>query len=343
MPRMTTVSVNGRYTVHQVTGMQRYAREIVLRLGSQCSVIEPRRRVRGMRGHLWEQLALPRHVNGSLLWSPCSTGPISVERQVVTIHDCAFADQAACYSRSFAAWYQWLVPKLARKARAIITVSQFSRERIVDHCRVPAEKVFVVYNGVDRRFFPQDDASIEACATRLSLPRPYVLCVGSLEPRKNLRRLLQAWALLGDRYRDVWLVLSGAGGKVFRDAGFDRVPPRVHLTGYLGDDDLPALYTGAEAFLYLSFYEGFGLPVAEAMACGTAVVCSNVTSLPEVAGEAAELVDPFDIESIANGLSRLLDDRSHRHNLRAAGLVQSRKFSWEEAAASTWRVFESVK
>lgn len=341
-----TVAVNGRYAVHQVTGMQRYAREIVSRLTPACSVVRPRRHVRGVRGHLWEQLALPRHIQGSLLWSPCSTGPLSVRRQVVTIHDCAFVDQVACFSRAFARWYQWLVPRLARRAQAIITVSRFSRDRIVEYCRVPAEKITVVYNGVDVGFRPQDAASVEACARRLSLPRPYVLCVGSLEPRKNLRRLLAAWSRLADRYGDVWLVLAGAGHqegtRVFADAGLSHVAPRVHLTGYLGDGDLPALYAGAEVFLYPSVYEGFGLPVAEAMACGTPVVCSNVTALPEVAGDAAEFVDPLDVESIADGLVRLLEDRQRREALRTAGLAQSRQFSWEDAAKATWHVLESA-
>jgi glycosyltransferase involved in cell wall biosynthesis len=283
-------------------------------------------------------VTLPRRAKGRLLWSPCSTGPLSVERQVVTIHDCAFVDQAECFTRAFAAWYLWLVPRLAQRARALITVSNFSRERIAEHCRVRAEKITVVYNGVDETFRPQDAGTIEALAKRRSLPRPYVLCVGSLEPRKNLRRLLEAWGLLADRHPDVWLVLAGAGGKVFRDPAWSHLPPRVHMAGYLDDGELPALYAGAELFLYPSVYEGFGLPVAEAMACGTPVVCSNVTALPEVAGSAAMLVDPLDVESIANGVQTLLGDRRRRGELQTAGLAQSRRFSWAEAAAATWNV-----
>jgi glycosyltransferase involved in cell wall biosynthesis len=288
-------------------------------------------------------MTLPLRLQGRLLWSPCSTGPLSVERQVVTIHDCAFVDQASCFTRAFAAWYQWLVPRLARRARAILTVSKFSRDRIAEHCRVPADKITVVYNGVDRVFRPQEEASIRSCAKRLALPQPYVLCVGSLEPRKNLGRLLAAWRLVADRHRDVSLVLVGAEGRVFRDAGLAEMPPRVHLTGYLGDDDLPALYGGAEIFLYPSVYEGFGLPVAEAMACGTPVVCSDVTSLPEVAGSAAEFVDPLDVASIAGGLDRLLGDSQRRGQLRAAGIAQSGRFCWDEAASATWKVLSTAQ
>jgi glycosyltransferase involved in cell wall biosynthesis len=200
-----------------------------------------------------------------------------------------------------------------------------------------------VYNGVDGCFRPQEAAAIDSCAKRLSLPRPYVLCVGSLEPRKNLRRLLQAWQIAAPRHPDVWLVLAGASGRVFRDAGLEKCPDRVHLTGYLDDGDLPALYAGAEVFLYPSVYEGFGLPVAEAMACGTPVVCSSLTALPEVAGEAAEFVDPFSIEAIADGLGNLLGDERRRDKLRLAGLAQARKFSWPEAAEATWRVLASAE
>src|SRR5688572_9271555 len=139
------VHVNGRYLVQRVTGQQRYAREIVARLAERMDIIEPPAASKGYRGHLWEQLALPRRVNGQLLWSPSTTGPLAVRRQVVTIHDCAFFDQAHCFSRAFAAWYQFLVPRLARAARRIVTVSEFSKQRIVELRGVSAETVDVVF------------------------------------------------------------------------------------------------------------------------------------------------------------------------------------------------------
>ena len=148
------VHVNGRYLAQRLTGQQRYAREIVARLASRLDVIAPPTGSRGVRGHLWEQLSLPRQLNKDLLWSPSTTGPLSVKRQVVTIHDCAFFDQAKCFSRAFAAWYQFLVPRLARAARHIIAVSEFSKQRIVELCRVSAEKVTVIYSGVGKQFRP---------------------------------------------------------------------------------------------------------------------------------------------------------------------------------------------
>jgi glycosyltransferase involved in cell wall biosynthesis len=336
------VAVNGRYAIHRVTGMQRYAREIVSRLEPRLTVVKPRRSIRGIRGHLWEQVVLPLRLGKMPLWSPCATGPLAVRSQVVTIHDCAFFDQAACFSRGFAAWYQWLVPRLAQRASAIITISRFSRDRIVEFCRVSEQKIAVIYNGVDGRFRPQEPADIATGIRPLSLPRPYVLCVGSLEPRKNLRRLLAAWTLLAREYPDVWLVLAGSEGKVFNDAGLREMPPRVHLTGYLGDESLPAVYAGAELFVFPSIYEGFGLPVIEAMACGTPVVCSGTTALAEIAGGAAELVNPHEVECIAEGMRCLLNDTRRRNSLIAAGIAQSQKFSWDSAAEAVWRVLRSA-
>lgn len=336
------VKVNGRFRVHRVTGMQRYAIEITRRLGARVEVIAPRGRAQGIRGHLWEQGVLGSRLRGSLLWSPCQTGPLGVGRQVVTIHDCAFVDQPHCFSRAFAAWYQWLVPRLARRVRRIITISRFSRDRIADHCRVPVEKIDTIYSGVDPRFRPHTPEEIDAVKRRLSLPERYVLCVGSLEPRKNLRRLLEAWSLLPHQQLGLSLVLAGAKGHVFGDAGLPAPPPAVHLPGYLDDETLPAVYAGAEAFVFPSIYEGFGLPLLEAMASGTPVVCSNNTALPEVAGAAAVFVDAYDIESIAQGIRTLCEDESLRSRLRDAGLARAKDFTWERTTEATWQSLQAA-
>src|SRR5436190_21231443 len=193
------VQVNGRFMRQRVTGMQRYAREIVARLGNRVELVEPSRAGHGIRGHLWEQVGLPCRLRNSLLWSPCTTGPLGVCCQVVTIHDCAFQDRAECFTPRFAAWLQWLVPRLARRVRRILTVSQFSKQRIADICRVPLEKIHVVYNGVDPRFRPATGEEISIVRAKFGLPEKYVLCVGSLEPRKNLPRLLEAWKLVSEQ------------------------------------------------------------------------------------------------------------------------------------------------
>jgi glycosyltransferase involved in cell wall biosynthesis len=336
------VAVNGRYLVQRITGQQRYAREIVARLAERMDVVAPPGKSQGVRGHLWEQLALPRRVNGDLLWSPSTTGPLAVRRQVLTIHDCAFFDQARCFSRAFAAWYQFLVPRLARKAQQIITVSEFSKQRIVELCGVVPDKVTVVYSGVSPQFRPHSAGEIAAARQRHNLPPQYVLCVGSLEPRKNLSRLLEAWQLIQPRLAGLSLVIVGARSHVFRDAGLAVPRPSVHLAGYLSDDELAAVYAGAEMFVYPSLYEGFGLPVLEAMASGVPVITSNATALAEVAGDAAVTVDPLSIESIAAGLERLASNAALRSGLREKGVARVRSFTWEQAATETWQVLEAA-
>jgi len=336
------VHVNGRYLVQRLTGQQRYAREIVARLTERFDVIAPPGTSKGVRGHLWEQFALPRRVNGGLLWSPSTTGPLSVRRQVVTIHDCAFFDQAHCFSRAFAAWYQFLVPRLARAARRVITVSEFSKQRIIELCGIAPDKVEVVYSGVGSQFRPHSAEQIAAAREQLGLPDRYMLCVGSLEPRKNLVRLLQAWQGVQPRLQGQSLVVAGAKGHVFRDAGLAEPPRGVHLAGYLTDDVLPAVYAGAEMLVYPSVYEGFGLPVLEAMASGVPVVTSSVTALAEVAGDAAVTVDPLSVESIAAGIEKLTSETALRRALIEKGLSRARQFTWERAAAETWQVLEAA-
>ncbi|QDU27962.1 GDP-mannose-dependent alpha-(1-6)-phosphatidylinositol monomannoside mannosyltransferase [Anatilimnocola aggregata] len=332
--------VNGRYLVQRLTGVQRYAREIVSRW-EPVPILKPNLGGKGASGHLWEQLRLPTMAKG-LLWSPCTTGPIAVRKQVVTIHDTAFVDRAECFTRGFAAWYQWLVPRLARRVQRIITVSHFSKQRIVEHCRVPEEKVEVVSCGVGPQFRPQPAEQVARAREELKLPSRYALCVCSLEPRKNLLRLLQSWSAMQNRPDDLHLVIVGARDNIYDNIGLTEPPKNVHLAGYVGDDLLPAVYAGAEFFACPSLYEGFGLPVIEAMACGVPVICSNTTSLPEVAGDAAILVDPLQIESIAAAMQQLATDAALRAKMREQGLIRAQTFSWDDAARKTWNILAAA-
>jgi len=174
------------------------------------------------------------------------------------------------------------------------------------------------------------------------LPSRYVLSVGSLEPRKNLSRLLDAWRRLQPTDRDESLVLVGASSKHFQAVDFAGDIASVIFPGYINDADLPAVYAGATLFVYPSLYEGFGLPVLEAMACGTPVVCSGATALPEVVGTAGILVDPYDPEAIADGIRRVLENDALQARLRQRGLELARKYTWERAAAATWQVLQAA-
>jgi glycosyltransferase involved in cell wall biosynthesis len=336
------IRVNGRFETQRITGVQRYARELIARIGDRLAVVSPRAPMRGVRGHLWEQSILPRRLKGELLWSPCNTGPLAVRRQVVTIHDCGFHDHANSFSPVFANWYQWLIPRLARRARRIITVSEFSRQRLLEFTGVDADRVVVIPNGVSPHFAPVDPQSVAAVKRRLGLPSRYVLSVGSLEPRKNLSRLLDAWRRMQPAERDVSLVLVGASSKHFQAVDFAGDMASVIFPGYIDDADLPAVYAGATLFVYPSLYEGFGLPVLEAMACGAPVVCSGATALPEVVGTAGILVDPYDPEAIADGIRRVLENDALQARLRQRGLELARQYTWERAAAATWQVLQAA-
>ena len=336
---MTEIALNARFYAHRPTGMQRYALQLARRFADRIQPLRPARPLRGVTGHLWEQLYLPSAVGGRLLWSPNNTGPLAVGRQVCTIHDLIPLDHPEWFNRRFSAWYEWLLPKLAKKIQHIIAISQFTKHRIVDRLGVRPEKVTVIPNGVDERFSPRTPEEIQAVRRSLGINAPaYILYVGSLEPRKNLRRLLQAWARVQPSLAaEVELVVAGAKGssRVFESARLDLLPPRVQFTGYVSDEQLPCLYSGALALVYPSLYEGFGLPPLEAMACGTPVVTSNGTSLPEVAAGVAVLVDPEDIDSIAEGIRRVVASSALRDNMRRIGLERASRTTWDCTAQRT--------
>jgi len=205
-----------------------------------------------------------------------------------------------------------------------------------------------VYSGWDERMQPvEDEATIEGVKARYHIRGEYVLYVGTLQPRKNLGRLLEAVALLRKEARRgeaPSLIIAGRKGWLY-DPVFQQVERlglegEVVFPGYVPQEDLPALLSGARLFVFPSLYEGFGLPVLEAMACGTPVVCSNVSSLPEVAGDAALLVDPLDVEGMAEAMNRLLQDEGLRAELVERGYRQVRRFSWERCARATLAVLE---
>lgn len=340
------IVANTRILRSPLTGVQRYTLELLSRFGDRVTQVAPRRKLDGVLGHTWEQFFLPSQVSRSLLWSPSNTGPLAVKRQVITIHDVVPMDHPEWLTSKFAIWYRLLLPGLAKRVTHIITVSEFTKQRVIETLRVPQEKISVIYNGVDSRFAPcpgEDTAKVRAT---LGLPSDrYMLSLGSLEPRKNLHSLLQAWdQVLPDLPQDLWLVVTGAKGKslVFGNFSLEKLPPRVFLTGHVNDEYLPALYSGALLSAYLSLYEGFGLPPLEAMACGTPVVTSDTGAIPEVVGEAAIRVNPYDVEAIAWGIRHVLEDSVLRENLRRKGLERAKRFTWERTAKLTWEVLRDA-
>jgi glycosyltransferase involved in cell wall biosynthesis len=335
---MGSIALNARFYSHAPTGMQRYGIEMAKRLERELEIVKPGKPLRGAEGHLWEQLYLPAASRGRLLWSPNNTGPIAVSRQVCTIHDIIPIDRPDWFSPRFSAWYQWLLPKLVHRVRHIIAVSEFTRQRLIERFKVQPAKVTTVWNGVDEDFHPRTAFEIERVRRELGIESArYLLCVGSLEPRKNLPRLLRAWKNAAPTLPwDTQLVIAGRkpSTRVFADLRLESAE-RVHFTGYVKQEELPALYSGALALIYPSLYEGFGLPPLEAMACGAAVVTSNGTSVPEVVGNAALLVDPENTGALADAMHRIVVNDGLRQTLRTKGLIRARKFGWERCARET--------
>lgn len=339
------ILVNTRSLGAPISGVQRYTQEILGQWEGRVALIAPQQPLAGLRGHAWEQLVLPLCTQGKLLWSPANTGPLGVAHQVVTVHDLAALEHPEWFNSRFASWYRVLIPHLCRRARAVITISQFTRDRLVAW-GISAEKIHVVPNGVGSRFFEPVEKSADTTMAELKLPaKNYVLGVSSVEPRKNLWRLVQAWARICDEMPDTWLVLAGAQGasRIFRESGLGTLPERVHFTGYIPDTHLPALYHHARAFCYVSLYEGFGLPPLEAMATGVPTLVANTTALAEFVGQGALGVDPNKVEEIANGMLSITRDKHLRSSLIDSGRKQAKGMTWSQSAEKTMNVLQQYQ
>ncbi len=272
--------------------------------------------------------------------------PLRFIPTVLTVHDLIFHHLPA-HHKPLNRWYLNLtMPLYCRRATHIIAISECTRRDLTGAYSVPQEKITVIREAADPRFRPQSPEAVEAVRVRYGLPKRYLLSLGTIEPRKNLTRLLTAFeAVYNDGLTD-GLVIVGRRGWLYGDffARLEQSPARdvVFFPGYAPDEDLPALYAGAQALALPSLYEGFGLPVLEAMACGTPVACSDTSSLPEVAGEAGLYFDPGDVESITDALRHLLNDADLRSDLRRRGFEQAAKFSWDRVAAETEAIYDAV-
>ncbi len=299
---------------------------------------------------LWHRLRLPipiEALTGSqdLVYSPDFLLPPTLpgQRTLLTVHDLSFEIMPETLPEPLVAYLQRNVPRAVRRATHILADSESTRQDLIRRWGVLPERITVLYSGVDPRFCPIEDPVEQArVRARYGLgPWPFILTVGTVQPRKNYPRLIEAFATLvrEGTFADGHLVIVGEKGwkaeGTFEAIRRSGLAGRIHWLGFVADEDLPALYSAAAAFALVSRYEGFGLPALEAMACGTPVVASRTSSLPEVVGEAGILVDPESVEEIAAGLRRALTDPERRAALRAAGLERARRFTWE-AAAQRW-------
>jgi glycosyltransferase involved in cell wall biosynthesis len=305
---------------------------------------------RGMR-LAWEQLALPALVHRyrlDVLHSPHYTMPLRHSaRSVVTFHDLTFVLYPELHQLAKRLFFPAMMRWTARHAQRIIAVSESTRVDLVRTLGVSPERVTTVLSAADADYRPTAPARVaEVCARYGIRAGEYLLYVGVLEPRKCIDQLVEAFGRIAPAANGLQLVIAGKRGwmydQIFAQVAALGLEERVRFPGYVPRADLPGLYSGARAFVYPSRYEGFGLPVLEAMSCGTPVVTTNVSSLPEVAGDGALLVDPGDVTGLTAALARVVHDASLRRELSCRGQIRAANFSWERCAKDTVRVYEAA-
>jgi glycosyltransferase involved in cell wall biosynthesis len=303
---------------------------------------------------LWQRLKLPVPIDLltgrlDLFHSPDFVlPPLWHSRSLVTIHDLTFLIHPECADPRLARYLRSRVPRAIERASVVLADSECTRKDLVGLLGVPVEKIEVVYGGVSSAFSPvADEDVLSRVRNKYSIDPPFILSVGRLEPRKNLGRLIDAYRLLRQETNlPHRLLLVGEKGWLY-DGLFAQVAKLklegdVIFLGFVPDEDLPALFSLADVFAFPSLYEGFGLPPLEAMACGTPVIASNTSCLPEVLGEAVLFIDPTDVNALAEALHRVLTDEELRQNMSRQGLARAAQFSWSASAQKLLAVYEKV-
>lgn len=287
----------------------------------------------------------------SLLHVTYVAPPVSTCPFVVTVHDISYTRYPQFFSPRDRWMLSTLVPWTIRRAARVITVSNHARQEIIDRYGITPARVAVTYEAAAEQFAKvHDPAQLAAVRAAYGLPAAgrYLLALGNLQPRKNMGRLIEAFVRLRAHadMRDIHLVIAGKAlwreSEVYAAVTRAQLTDRVHFAGYVADEDLPALYSGALAFVYPSLYEGFGLPPLEAMACGTPVICTNVASLPEVVGDAARLITPTDVDDLAQALHAVATEDGLRAALIAQGYRRASQFSWRRCAEETLAVYRAA-
>ena len=367
------IGINGRFLVAKRTGVQRAAYNLLKtlvkvdreneyliftgtsQLGSSdwnypnVTVIPSK--IRGgesIRNHIWEQLFLPnlaRKYRVDLLHSPANMAPFFYRgKSVMNIHDLCFVVNPHWYSFSFHTVYNLLIPRLARRATRVITNSNNSRNDLLQYCGVQASKVNRIYWAVDEVFLA---SKVEPEKHDRLFDFEYILYVGSLEPRKNIRTLVKSFEQLRELNpeKKTKLVLIGGESPLFGDVRLkvQKFDDDVVFKGYVSDAELRAFYRNAAVVVYPSLYEGFGFPPIEAMASGAAVITSDCSSLPEVVGDAAIQVDPYDSDDLTEKIKEVLDNPVLRKKLIEMGSRQSKKFNWYRVARNTLSVYADLE
>jgi glycosyltransferase involved in cell wall biosynthesis len=299
----------------------------------------------------WEQTVLPVELlreRVDLLHALGFVSPFGWRgKTVVTVYDLSFLRFPEVFNRSNRFYLGTFTPPSLRRADRVITISESTRQDVIDLCGVAPERVTPILLAADERFKPATPDAIAAFRERHGLPKRYILYLGTLEPRKNVETLVKAYARLREQGSDDHILVL-AGGKGWQyDSIFEQVralglTDSVRFPGFVPADEQALWYSSATVFAFPSRFEGFGLPLLEAMACGTPVVSSWASSLPEVVGDAGLLVDPSDVDGLSSALRQLMEDESQRQTLAAAGLARARTFSWQRMASETVQLYREV-
>lgn len=341
------IVVNARFLTQQITGVQRYAIEISLRLKERLKdkvmfvtpndIIQENyaqqldvKVIGKHHGHIWEQLDLPRFLNRNgkpLLLCLCNTAPLCYKNKVVTVHDVAFYVFPQTFSKSFLYFYKFMIPLIMRTAKQVITVSEFSKQEIIKYCRIPSCKISIVNSAVCGNFEHTEDSELRN--------ENYFLAVSSMNYRKNFFAVLKAFKNLEKINDSAKLFIIGdLSNRSFKAIDLEeyKSDKRIRFLGRVSDDDLVRYYSNSVAFIFPSLYEGFGLPPLEAQQCHCPVICSNVSSLPEVVKDSAILCSPNDIKALAEDMEKLYEDNSLRKVLVNKGVENSKRYSWDKNA-----------
>ncbi|WP_080059047.1 glycosyltransferase family 4 protein [Spirosoma aerolatum] len=350
------VLINARFLTQPITGVQRFAIELSKALKAidiSIRFIAPRnvihREVASLlevetigtyTGHLWEQIELPlllKQRRNHLLVNLCNTAPVILKNNIVVVHDISFMHHPEWYSKKFATTYQLFIPYIIKKSKQVLTVSNYSRQDISYTLDIPKSSIEVLYQQVAPIFF--DISNVR----RPNKYGRYILGVSSIDPRKNFIGLVKAFRASG--LTDTKLVIVGQQHKVFADSQLKSLiegDESIIFTGYVDDVELVNLYHHAMLFAYPSYFEGFGIPPLEAMACGCPTLVSNTTSMPEVCGDASLYVDPYDIDSIRKGLVEIATNLRLQVELREKGYKQVLKYSWRQSAENLVRIIDRL-
>ena len=304
---------------------------------------------------LWEQVALPsaiREIKPDIIHCTSNTAPLFCPAPLVlTLHDIIFLEKRAHNNKSMyqnMGWYyrRFVVPRVLAKCKQIITVSQFECNRIRETLHLPEEQIIAIHNGFSNRFHPLKETYT---VTKKYIPaKEYLFFLGNTDPKKNTPCTLKAYSIyVKQSSNPLPLLIADLKEEVIhqilKQEGIEEIKPMLYSPGYITHSDLPAIYNGAKIFIYTSLRESFGIPLLEAMACGTPVVTSNTSAIPEVAGEGAILVDPTDADAIAAQILKLEQDAGYREQQIAYGLERTKQFSWQHTAEQLLKVYQSIK